>query len=60
MVENDVPWKGLNHDQLGVRWPLGALPTATRTRATTANTTSMMTSTDSRTRCTMADTSMPR
>ncbi len=33
---NERWWNGLNHSALGVRWPGGALPLPTFTRATTA------------------------
>ena len=58
--ENEGPWKGLNQVQLRARWLAGALPMATRTRATTANNARTPTSTASRIRWTRADSSMPR
>ena len=52
-------WKGLNHDRLGVRWPAGAVPLPTLTRATMESTSSMVSSMPSRTFWKLAEISMP-
>ena len=51
---------GLNQLMLGVTWPAGALPVSTRISATRPKTMRMMTSTESSTRCSRAEISMPR
>jgi hypothetical protein len=53
-------WNGFSQAQLGLIETAGWLPVPTRIRATTENTSSIRTSTPSRTRCSRADTSMPR
>ena len=54
------PCSGLNHDQAGVMEPAGWLPVPTRTSAVMEKTSSMTSSTPSRTRWNIAETSMPR
>src|SRR5664279_2217022 len=54
IFDNEGPWNGLNQLQLRARWLEGAFPMATRTRATTANTMRMITSTERRTRWILA------
>ena len=51
---------GLNQLMFGVTWPAGALPVSTRISATSPNTMRMTTSTESSTRCSRAEISMPR
>ncbi len=60
IFENEGPWKGLNQLQLRARWLAGALPMATRTRATTAKMARTITSTESRSRWIVAESSIPR
>jgi len=59
-VPKESSANGLNQLTDGVREPGGALPVATRTRATTAKITSMTNSMVSRTRWTAAEISRPR
>ena len=52
-------WNGLNHDRLGVRWPTGAVPLPTLTRATMESTSSMVSSMPSSAFWKLAEISMP-
>ncbi len=52
-------WKGLNQSALGTKWPGGAFPDATFTRATIENRNRIVSSIPSSAFCILADISIP-